>query len=313
MKILVTGGAGFLGSNLCRYLLNKEHEVLCIDDLSSGKKENIADLIKNPKFYYLKHDVIEPFENKLKGKFDYICHFASRASPPDYQADPIHTLKTNVIGLDNCAKLALKNNCVLFFSSTSEVYGDPEVHPQPESYWGKVNSFGIRSCYDEGKRCGEALLKSYQMQHNLKIKIIRIFNTYGPGMKADDGRVVTNFINQALNGEALTIFGNGKQTRSFCYVDDLIEGIYKMMMTPESITGPINLGNPNEFTMLELATLVKELTNTKGKLVYMPLPGDDPKQRSPDITLAKKVLNWKPKVSLRDGLKKTIEYFKGLN
>ena len=310
MRILVTGGSGFLGSNLCRFLLEKGHEVICVDDLSSGNKKNIADLIKNKNFSFLKHNVIEPFDNKTKGKIDFICHFASRASPPDYQSDPVHTALTNSMGTNNCAKLALKHNAKILFSSTSEVYGDPEVHPQPESYWGRVNPFGIRSCYDESKRFGEALLLSYHLQHKLKIKIIRIFNTYGPGMKADDGRVVTNFVNQALNNEPLTMFGDGTQTRSFCYVSDLIDGIYAMMNSPDDFIGPVNIGNPYEFTMLELANLVKELTGSNSKIVYRPLPGDDPKQRRPDISLAKKKFGWQPKVQLKEGLKKTIEYFK---
>ncbi len=302
----MTGGAGFIGSHLCWYLLNKGDSVICIDDLSTGNKNNIKDFMKNKNFSFINHNVIEPI--KIKGKLDQIYHLASRASPPNYQSEPIHTLLTNAIGTDNLIKLALEKKAVLLFASSSEVYGHPEQHPQKESYWGNVNPIGVRSCYDESKRFGEALCMAYMRKHKAKVKIARIFNTYGPKIQVNDGRVVTNLINQALNNKDMTIYGNGKQTRSFCYVDDMIEGIYKMMNS--NFIGPVNLGNPEEFTILELANIIKRLTNSKSKFVFKPLPKDDPIRRRPDISLAKKELEWEPKIGLEEGLKRTIDYFK---
>ena len=305
-RILVTGGAGFIGNHLCEYLLNKGESVVCVDDLSTGSKENIKDFIKNKNFSFVNHDVINPI--KVKGKLDQIYHLASRASPPNYQSEPVHTMLTNAIGTNNLIKLALEKDSIFLFASTSEVYGDPEQHPQKETYWGKINPIGLRSCYDESKRFGEALCMAYMRKHNAKIRIARIFNTYGPKMQIDDGRVVTNLINQALNNEDMTIYGGGKQTRSFCYVDDMVDGIYKMMNS--NFIGPVNLGNPDEFSVLELANIIKRLTNSKSKFVFKPLPEDDPVRRRPDIGLAKKELGWEPKVKLGEGLKKTVEYFK---
>ena len=304
-RILVTGGAGFLGSHLCERLLNEGNDVLCLDSFFTGSKENVAHLMGNPYFELIRHDVSQPIFLEI----DEIYNLACPASPPHYQYDPVHTTKTSVMGAINMLGMAKRNKAKILQASTSEVYGDPEIHPQPESYWGHVNTIGPRSCYDEGKRCAETLFFDYKRQHNLKIKVARIFNTYGPRMHPNDGRVVSNFIMQALQGESITIYGDGSQTRSFCYVDDLIEAFVRLMGTADEITGPINTGNPGEFSMLELASLVIELTNSKSKLVFEPLPVDDPKQRQPDITLAKSALDWEPKVKLEEGLKHTIAYF----
>lgn len=307
-RILVTGGAGFLGSHLCDRLIKDGHDVLCLDNFFTGSKQNIAHLLGNPNFELMRHDVTFP----LYVEVDQIYNLACPASPVHYQFDPVQTTKTSVHGAINMLGLAKRVKARIFQASTSEVYGDPEQHPQQESYWGRVNPIGPRSCYDEGKRCAETLFFDYYRQHDLDIKVVRIFNTYGPRMHPNDGRVVSNFIVQALKGENITIFGTGSQTRSFCYVDDLIEGFVRMMAMEKGITGPINLGNPGEFTMLELAEKVIQLTGSKSKLVFMPLPADDPKQRQPDITLAKENLDWQPKVNLDDGLKETIAYFKKL-
>lgn len=307
-RILVTGGAGFLGSHLCDRLIKDGHEVLCLDNFFTGSKQNIAHLIGNPNFELIRHDVTYP----LSVEVDQIFNLACPASPIHYQLDPVQTTKTSVHGAINVLDLALRLKARVFQASTSEVYGDPEQHPQQESYWGRVNPIGPRSCYDEGKRCAETLFFDYHRQYELDIKVVRIFNTYGPRMHPNDGRVVSNFIVQALKGENITMYGTGSQTRSFCYVDDLIEGFVRMMATEKGLTGPINLGNPCEFTMLELAEKVIQLTGSKSKLVFMPLPTDDPKQRQPDITLAKENLGWQPKVNLEDGLKETIAYFKKL-
>jgi len=304
-RILVTGGAGFLGSHLCERLVNEGNDVLCLDSFFTGSKDNVAHLMGNPYFELIRHDVSQPIFLEV----DEIYNLACPASPPHYQYDPVHTTKTSVMGAINMLGMAKRNKAKILQASTSEVYGDPEIHPQPESYWGHVNTIGPRSCYDEGKRCAETLFFDYKRQHNLKIKVARIFNTYGPRMHPNDGRVVSNFIMQALQGESITIYGDGSQTRSFCYVDDLIEAFVRLMGTADEVTGPINTGNPGEFSMLELASLVIELTNSKSKLIYDPLPADDPKQRQPDITLAKSVLDWEPKVKLEEGLKHTIAYF----
>ncbi|SDR76781.1 UDP-glucuronic acid decarboxylase family protein [Opitutus sp. GAS368] len=305
MRILVTGGAGFLGSHLCDKLLAAGHEVVCLDNLFTGSKDNIAHLLHHPKFEFVRHDVIDPFKYEV----DQIYNLACPASPPHYQYNPIKTIKTSVMGAINCLGLAKRVKARVFQASTSEVYGDPAVHPQPESYWGNVNPIGRRSCYDEGKRVAETLFFDYHRENKVDIRIVRIFNTYGPRMHPNDGRVVSNFIVQALKGEAITVYGDGQQTRSFCYVDDLLEGFVRLMDQTEMV-GPINLGNPGEFTMLELAENVLKLTKSKSKIVHKPLPADDPKQRRPDITLAKKYLKWEPKVPLAEGLKKTIAYFK---
>ena len=297
-RILVTGGAGFLGSHLCERLVNEGNDVLCLDSFFTGSKDNVAHLMGNPYFELIRHDVSQPIFLEV----DEIYNLACPASPPHYQYDPVHTTKTSVMGAINMLGMAKRNKAKILQASTSEVYGDPEIHPQPESYWGHVNTIGPRSCYDEGKRCAETLFFDYKRQHNLKIKVARIFNTYGPRMNPNDGRVVSNFIMQALQGESITIYGDGSQTRSFCYVDDLIEAFVRLMGTADEVTGPINTGNPGEFSMLELASLVIELTNSKSKLIYEPLPADDPKQRQPDITLAKSVLDWEPKVKLEEGL-----------
>ena len=307
-RILVTGGAGFLGSHLCDRLIESGNEVICVDNLFTGSKDNINHLLSNPKFTFICHDITEPLGDI---KVEQIYNLACPASPPYYQYDPIKTAQTSVFGAMNMLELARKVRATILQASTSEVYGDPLVHPQPESYRGNVNTIGIRSCYDEGKRMAETLFFDYHRQHNIDIKVIRIFNTYGPRMDANDGRVVSNFIVQALKGEDITIYGDGKQTRSFCYVDDLIEGMIRMMNSKD-FTGPVNLGNPGEFSMLELAQKVLELTGSDSKLVYMPLPGDDPTQRKPVIDLAKEKLDWEPTIALEDGLKKTIEYFKGV-
>ncbi len=306
MRILVTGGAGFLGSHLCERLLRDGHEVVAIDNLFTGRKLNIAHLMAHPNFEFVRHDVIDPF----KFEVDQIYNLACPASPPHYQYNPIKTIKTSVMGAINCLGLAKRTRARVFQASTSEVYGDPQIHPQPESYWGHVNPIGKRSCYDEGKRCAETLFFDYHRENKVDIRVIRIFNTYGPRMHEADGRVVSNFIVQALRGQDITIYGDGSQTRSFCYVDDLIEGFVRFMAQTETV-GPMNCGNPGEFTMLELAELTLKLVGGKSKIVYKPLPTDDPKQRQPDITLAKKILGgWEPKVSLEEGLGRTITYFK---
>jgi UDP-glucuronate decarboxylase len=304
-RILVTGGAGFLGSHLCDRLLLDGHEVLCADNLFTGSKRNIEHLHGHPRFEFLRHDVCFP----LFVEVDQIYNLACPASPVHYQHDPVQTTKTSVHGAINMLGLAKRLHVPIFQASTSEVYGDPAVHPQTEDYWGNVNPIGPRSCYDEGKRCAETLFFDYHRQHKLTVKVVRIFNTYGPRMHPNDGRVVSNFIIQALKGEPITIFGEGTQTRAFCYVDDLIEGFIRMMATPSEVTGPVNLGNPGEFTMIELAQRIVALTGSGSKLVYMALPQDDPKQRRPDISKAQEVLKWQPKVPLEDGLKKTIDYF----
>ncbi len=307
-RVLVTGGAGFLGSHLCERLLKDGHDVICLDNFFTGTRDNVLHLLDNPHFEILRHDVTQPLYTEV----DEIYNLACPASPPHYQADPVQTTKTSVMGALNMLGLARRCKAKIMQASTSEVYGDPEVHPQPESYWGNVNPIGFRSCYDEGKRCAETLFFDYHRQHKLRIKVARIFNTYGPRMHPNDGRVVSNFIMQALRGEDLTVYGDGQQTRSFCYVDDLIEVFVRLMDSPDDFTGPVNTGNPGEFTMIELAEKVIELTGSKSKLVHKPLPHDDPKQRQPDITLAKKELGWEPQVKLEQGLKPTITYFEQL-
>jgi len=308
-KILVTGGAGFVGSHLCEILLNKGHEVLALDNFFTGSKTNVLHLLDNKYFELIRHDVTMPFYAEV----DEIYNLASPASPVHYQHNAIKTVKTAVLGAINMLGLAKRKDAKILQASTSEVYGDPEIHPQPESYWGSVNPIGIRSCYDEGKRVAETLFVNYQRQNDVKIKIARIFNTYGPRMHPNDGRVVSNFIVQALKGEDITIFGEGNQTRSFQYVDDLVKGLISLMEdTEDSFTGPVNIGNPGEFTILELAQLILELTNSNSKLIYLPLPADDPMQRKPDITLAREKLNWKPEIPLKEGLVKTIKYFESV-
>jgi UDP-glucuronate decarboxylase len=307
-SILVTGGAGFLGSHLCDRLISEGHDVICADNFFTGNKRNVEHLIGNPRFELMRHDVTMP----LYIEVDAIYNLACPASPVHYQHDPVQTTKTSVHGAINLLGLAKRLKCPIFQASTSEVYGDPAVHPQTEDYWGNVNPIGARSCYDEGKRCAETLFFDYHRQHGLDIKVVRIFNTYGPRMNPNDGRVVSNFIVQAIRGEPITIYGEGTQTRSFCYVDDLIEGFVRMMASPRGVTGPVNLGNPGEFTMLELAELVLELTGSKSELVKLPLPEDDPKQRRPDISLAKDTLGWNPSIELRAGLTSTITYFRNL-
>jgi UDP-glucuronate decarboxylase len=302
---LVTGGAGFLGSHLCERLLEDGHEVLCVDNFYTGSKENLLELITSPHFELMRHDVTFP----LYVEADEIYNLACPASPIHYQFDPVQTTKTSVHGAINMLGLAKRVKAKIFQASTSEVYGDPEVHPQVESYWGRVNPIGLRSCYDEGKRCAETLFFDYRRQHSLRIKVARIFNTYGPRMHPNDGRVVSNFIVQALRGMPITLFGDGNQTRSFCYVDDLIEGFIRLMDSPDGLVGPINLGNPREFTIKELAEKIIELTGSRSTLAYEPLPSDDPLQRKPDITLAKTALNWEPKVQIEEGLTRTIAYF----
>ena len=305
-RVLVTGGAGFIGSHLCERLLKEGNDVICLDNYFTGSKKNIAHLLDNPYFELVRHDVTAPYFAEV----DEIYNLACPASPIHYQYNPIKTIKTSVMGAINMLGLAKRVKARVLQASTSEVYGDPEIHPQTEDYWGNVNPIGIRSCYDEGKRCAETLFMDYHNQNNVDIKIIRIFNTYGPNMNPDDGRVVSNFIVQALQNEDITIFGDGSQTRSFQYVDDLVEGMSRMMQTRHNFTGPINIGNPNEFTILELAQNVIELTNSKSKIINLPLPQDDPTQRQPDISLAKKELsNWEPKIQLKEGLQKTITYF----
>ena len=308
-KILVTGGAGFVGSHLCRRLVNEDNFVICLDNYFTGSKENIKDLINYENFELVNHDIKNPYYNEVNQIYNLACP----ASPIHYQFNPISTIKTSVLGTVNMLGLAKKNRAKILQASTSEVYGDPVVHPQSEEYWGNVNPIGIRSCYDEGKRCAETLFMDYKRQHELKIKIIRIFNTYGPAMHPNDGRVVSNFIVQALKGNSISIYGDGKQTRSFQYVDDLVEGIIRMMNSSDDFYGPVNLGNPNEFTILELANLILHLTKSQSKIEFFPMPEDDPKQRKPDIKLASKKLNgWEPKIQLEQGLLKTIDYFKSI-
>lgn len=307
-RVLVTGGAGFLGSHLCDRLLSEGADVLCLDNFYTGSKDNIRHLLGDSRFEVIRHDVTFP----LYVEVDRIYNLACPASPVHYQHDPVQTTKTSVHGAINMLGLAKRVQARILQASTSEVYGDPEVHPQPEEYWGRVNPIGIRSCYDEGKRCAETLFFDYHRQHALEIKVIRIFNTYGPRMHPNDGRVVSNFIVQALKGEDISIYGDGQQTRSFCYVDDLIDGMVRMMQSDASFTGPVNIGNPGEFTMLELAEMVLRIVGGPSKLVFLPLPADDPKQRQPDIALAKARLGWEPKVRLADGLKETVAYFRGV-
>ena len=304
-RILVTGGAGFLGSHLCERLLSENQEVLCVDNLFTGTRENILHLLDHPHFDFMRHDICFP----LHVEVDEIYNFACPASPLHYQAYPIQTTKTSVLGAMNLLGLAKRLKCKIFQASTSEVYGDPALHPQSEEYWGNVNPIGLRSCYDEGKRCAETLFFDYHRKHGIPIKVARIFNTYGPRMHPNDGRVVSNFIVQALKNQPLTLYGNGNQTRSFCYVDDLIEAAIRLMNSPDSITGPINIGNPSEFRVKELAEEVLRMTNSSSKIVYYPLPADDPKQRRPDISKARALLHWEPKIALVDGLKSTIAYF----
>ena len=308
IRVLVTGGAGFIGSHLCERLLNEGYEVICMDNLFTGQKDNIRHLMTHPYFEFIRKDVTED----IYVECDQIYNLACPASPIHYQYDPIKTIKTSFIGALHVLGLAKRCKARVLQASTSEVYGDPEVHPQPESYWGHVNPDGIRSCYDEGKRAAETLFFDYHRQHGVDIKVIRIFNTYGPNMRGDDGRVVSNFIVQALKGEDITIYGDGSQTRSFCYVDDLVEAMIRMMNSREGFTGPVNLGNPGEFTMFELAKKVIDLTGSKSKIIYLPLPQDDPTQRKPVIDLAKKELGWEPTIPLDEGLKRTIEYFKSV-
>jgi len=305
-RVLVTGGAGFLGSHLCERLLKEGCDVLSVDNFYSGTKDNVAHLLNNPHFELMRHDVTFP----LYVEIDEIYNLACPASPIHYQWDPVQTTKTSVHGAINMLGLAKRTKAKILQASTSEVYGDPEIHPQKENYWSHVNPIGIRSCYDEGKRCAETLFFDYHRQHNLDIKVVRIFNTYGPRMHPNDGRVVSNFIVQALRGENITIYGDGSQTRSFCYVDDLIEGFIRMMASPKEVTGPINIGNPKEFTIKQLAETVLKMVGGESKLVLHPLPQDDPKQRQPDITVARKTLNWEPQVHLEQGLGQTIQYFK---
>lgn len=304
-RILVTGGAGFLGSHLCDRLLDQGHEVVCLDNLFTGSKANIQHHWTNPRFEFVRHDVVDPF----KAEVDQIYNLACPASPIHYQYNPIKTIKTSVMGAINCLGLAKRLNARVFQASTSEVYGDPDIHPQPESYRGNVNPIGLRACYDEGKRCAETLFFDYHRQNRVDIRVVRIFNTYGPRMSHDDGRVVSNFIVQALRGEDITIFGDGSQTRSFCYVDDLIEAFLRMMAQTRTV-GPVNIGNPGEFTMLELAEHVIRLTGTRSRIVHRPLPADDPLQRQPDISLAREILAWEPKIPLEEGLVRTIAYFR---
>ena len=305
-KILVTGGAGFIGSHLCKKLINEGNYVICLDNFFTGSIENIKELTKNENFKLIEHDIINPINLEI----DQIYNLACPASPPHYQYDPIKTMKTSILGILNMLELAKKNNATILQASTSEVYGDPIIHPQKETYWGNVNPIGIRSCYDEGKRCAETLMMDYHRQYGTKTRIIRIFNTYGENMDINDGRVVSNFIVQALKGEDITVYGDGTQTRSFCYVADLVDGMIKMMNNSQNFIGPVNLGNPSERTILEFAKLIIELTNSKSKIIHKELPSDDPTQRKPDISLAMQKLNWKPQIDINTGLNKTINYFK---
>jgi len=307
-RILITGGAGFVGSHLSNRLLNEGHDVLCVDNYYTGNKENIAQLMENKNFEILRHDVTFP----LYVEVDEIYNLACPASPIHYQNDPVQTTKTSVHGAINMLGLAKRLNAKILQASTSEVYGDPEVHPQTEGYWGRVNPVGLRSCYDEGKRCAETLFFDYKRQHDLDIKVARLFNTYGPNMHPDDGRVVSNFIVQAIQGLPITIYGDGSQTRSFCYIDDMIDAFVLLMNMPKDFSGPVNLGNPNEFTILELAEIIISMVNSKSEIVFRPLPSDDPTQRKPDISLAKEKMSWNPEISLKDGLKHTIDYFETL-
>jgi len=307
-RILVTGGAGFIGSHLCEKLLKDGNEVICVDNFFTGSKKNIVHLLNNPYFEVIRHDITFP----LYVEVDEVYHLACPASPIHYQFDPVQTVKTSVLGSINMLGLAKRLKIKILLASTSEVYGNPTVHPQPETYWGNVNPIGPRACYDEGKRCAETLFFDYHRQHKVKIKIARIFNTYGPRMSPNDGRVISNFIVQALKNEDITVYGDGTQTRSFCYIDDLIEGLVKLMNTEDNITGPINLGNPEEISILELAYKIKDLTGSSSRIIFKPLPEDDPVKRQPDITLARKILGWEPKISLEEGLKKTINYLERL-
>ena len=307
-RILVTGGAGFIGNHLCRRLLNEGNYVICLDNFFTGLKRHIEDMLDNPNFELVEHDIVEPVDIEV----DQIYNMACPASPPHYQYDPVKTMKTSVLGIINMLELAKKYKATLLHASTSEVYGNPLVHPQQESYWGNVNPIGIRSCYDEGKRAAETLMMDYHRQYGVDIRIIRIFNTYGPNMDPKDGRVVSNCIVQAINGEDITIYGDGSQTRSFCYVSDLVAGAIKMMNNDKGFIGPVNLGNPSERTVLNLAEIVLEMTGSKSKITYKDLPSDDPVKRKPDITKAQEILGWKPEVDIKDGLAKTIEYFKSI-
>lgn len=304
-RILVTGGAGFIGSHLCERLLNEGNDVICLDNFFTGSKDNIRHLIGNNRFELVRHDITKEYFAEV----DQIYNMACPASPPHYQYNPIKTIKTSVLGVTNMLGLAKRCKARILQASTSEVYGDPKVHPQREDYWGNVNPIGIRSCYDEGKRCAETLMMDYHRQNSVDIRIIRIFNTYGPKMDPNDGRVVSNFIVQALKGENITVYGDGQQTRSFCYVDDLVDGIIKMMNNPQGFIGPVNLGNPSERTILDFAKLIIEMTGSKSKIIYKELPGDDPMQRQPDLAVAKKELNWQPTTDIKVGIAKTIEYF----
>ena len=310
MRAVVTGGAGFVGSHLCEALVARGDTVVCVDDLSTGRAANVAALAGNKRFRLVEHDVSTPFE--VDGRVDAVAHLASPASPVDYHARPLQTLAVGSCGTEHCLQLALRNDARFVLASTSEVYGDPLQHPQTEDYWGNVNPIGTRSCYDEGKRAAETLFFDYRRQHDLSIKVIRIFNTYGPRMHPNDGRVVSNFIVQALRGEPITIYGDGSQTRSFCFVDDLVDGMVRLMNTDHEVTGPINVGNPGEFTMLELANAVLEITGSTSTIEHRPLPQDDPKQRQPNIDLARRELGWEPTVALRPGLERTIDYFRGV-
>ncbi len=307
-RILVTGGAGFIGNHLCRRLLKENNYVICLDNFFTGLKTHIEDMFDNPNFELIEHDIVDPIDIEVNQIYNLACP----ASPPHYQYDPVKTMKTSVLGIINMLELAKKYNATLLQASTSEVYGNPLVHPQKETYWGNVNPIGIRSCYDEGKRAAETLMMDYHRQYGVDIRIIRIFNTYGPNMDPNDGRVVSNCIVQAINGDDITIYGDGTQTRSFCYVDDLVDGAIRMMNNSRNFIGPVNLGNPSERTVLNLAEIILEMTGSKSKIVYKELPSDDPVKRKPDITTAKEILCWEPKVDIKDGLKKTIEYFKSI-
>lgn len=304
-RILVTGGAGFIGSHLCERLLNEGNHVICLDNFFTGSKDNLVKLLDNPSFKLVEHDITNEFYEDV----DQIYNLACPASPPHYQYNPIKTMKTSVLGIINMLGLAKRCKATILQASTSEVYGDPKVHPQTEEYWGNVNPIGVRSCYDEGKRCAETLMMDYNRQNNVDIRIVRIFNTYGPKMDPNDGRVVSNFIVQALKGEDITIYGEGLQTRSFCYVEDLVDGLIKMMNNPQKFIGPVNLGNPSERTILDFAKMIIEMTDSKSKIIYQALPSDDPMQRKPDLTVAKRELNWQPTTDIKVGIAKTIEYF----